>query len=257
MSSDSFARFAESCRSAGVAVFVVLGSGTGPIIRRMDVKASLPFSAIPGLPPSSVLGHKGCLTLAQWCGRAVLVSEGRLHFYEGNSWEVVVGPIRLAAALGARLALLTNAAGGIRDDLGPGSLLPIQRHIEWNRPYPWREPEIPSPYSPGLLERIVSAGKSCGIEWTPGTYAAVTGPSYETPAEIRALRSVGADAVGMSTTREVLAGVAAGMECGAVSLITNRAAGLATKPIAHEEVLATAAALAERLADVLEAVIAS
>jgi purine-nucleoside phosphorylase len=195
------------------------------------------------------------MTLGEWAGRRVLAAEGRLHYYEGHSWDVVVRPIRLAAELGARMALLTNAAGGIRGDLGPGSLLPIRDHLEWNRPIPWRDPPRASPYAPRLVEAICRAGKAAGLTLSPGVYAAVSGPSYETPAEIRALRAAGADAVGMSTSREVLAGAEVGLECAAISLITNQAAGLAPAPLDHREVLAAASAAAERLGDLLEAVL--
>jgi purine-nucleoside phosphorylase len=252
---ESFEAFRERCTSAAPEVFLVLGSGMGPIIRRVRELASLPFGDIPGLPSSSVLGHKGCITLAEWLGRAVLISEGRLHFYEGHSWETVVHPIQFAAHLGVKRALLTNAAGGIRADLGPGALMPIRDHLEWNLPYPWRAVKKASPYSPRMVERLVQAGKDVGLDLVPGIYAAVTGPNYETPAEIRALRTAGADSVGMSTSREVAAGVEAGLECGAISLITNCAAGLSSAPLSHEEVLATAQVMAERLADLLQRVI--
>src|SRR5262249_55896714 len=141
--------------------------------------------------------------------------------------------------------------------LEPGTLMPIRDHLEWNLPRPWRLPPKPSPYSSRLLERIVRAGTACGLNLTPGTYAAVSGPNYETPAEVRALRICGADAVGMSTSREVVAGTEAGLTCGAISLVTNRAAGLASGTLDHAEVLAMAAAVAKKLADVVERVLAS
>jgi len=176
-------------------VFVVLGSGLSVLADRVKRIASLPFADIPGLPSSAVVGHRGVLTLGRWAGRVVLLSEGRLHYYEGHPWDVVVRPIRLAAELGVRFALLTNAVGGIRDDLTAGTLMPMASHIEWNRPYPWRDAKRPSPYSPRLLEKVCQAGRTVGLTLRPGVYAAVCGSSYETPAEIRALRSVGADAV--------------------------------------------------------------
>jgi purine-nucleoside phosphorylase len=249
-----FAAFREECRPAPE-VFIVLGSGMGDIASRVKAAACLSFADIPGLPSSSVQGHRGRLTLGEWAGRRVLVAEGRLHFYEGHSWDVVVRPIRLSAQLGVRCAILTNAAGGIRDDLGPGFLLPIRDHLEWNRPNPWRQPRQASPYSSRLVEAVCQAGKSMGLTLSPGVYAAVTGPSYETPAEIRALRTAGADAVGMSTSREILAGAEAGLECGAISLITNRAAGLATAALDHAEVLAAASAAAQRLGELVEQVL--
>jgi purine-nucleoside phosphorylase len=248
---SAFEGFEASCRALRPEVFIILGSGMGPLVERVALAATVSFANVPDLASSSVVGHRGRLLLGRWSGQTVLVAEGRLHFYEGHSWEVVVRPIRLAAQFGVRAAVLTNAAGGIRDDLGPGSLLPLRDQIEWNQPWSWRE-RRPSPYSQGLLKRIVEGG---GVS-PPGVYAAVSGPSYETPAEIRALRAVGADAVGMSTSREARAGVEAGLEVAALSLITNRAAGLSDATLDHQEVLATARAAADRLADVIERLVA-
>jgi purine-nucleoside phosphorylase len=205
-----------------------------------------------------VEGHRGRVSLGEWAGKRVLVFEGRLHYYEGHPWERVVLPVRTAASLGARVLLLTNAAGGIHEALGPGSLMAIRDHIEWTRPYAWRlpgpggtGPARASPYAGRLLDLLARAAGPVGIELRQGIYAAVTGPCYETPAEIRALRACGAGAVGMSTAREIQAGCEAGMECAAVSCITNRAAGLSAGPLDHKEVLLTAAAQSERLVDLL------
>jgi purine-nucleoside phosphorylase len=254
-SGTPFEEFRARCEAAAPAVFVVLGSGIGPLIARVKVESRLAYTDIPGLPASSVEGHRGCLTLGEWAGQRVIVAEGRLHYFEGHQWEVVVRPIQLAAELGARAALLTNAVGGIREDLEPGSLMPVRDHLEWNRPSPWGNGPEASPYSPRLVERICAGGKACGLDLKPGVYGAVTGPTYETPAEVRALRSAGVDAVGMSTSREILAGAQHGLECGAISLVTNRAAGLAAGTLSHEEVLATARATAEVLGRVLEVVL--
>jgi purine-nucleoside phosphorylase len=248
---NNFSAFERQAREARPDVFLVLGSGLGALVDRLEKIATVPFTAIPGLPDSSIVGHRGQWTLGRWAGRVVLVSEGRLHYYEGHPWELVARPIQLAAGFGIGVALLTNAAGGIREDLEPGTLMPIGDHLEWNRPHPWREPRFTSPYSSRLLRIMHEVGHLVA----PGVYAAVTGPNYETPAEIRALRVTGADAVGMSTTREVLAGVAAGLECGAVSMITNRAAGLSSGKLDHKEVVEAGKAATSRLADLLEAVI--
>jgi purine-nucleoside phosphorylase len=240
-------------------VVLVLGSGMGPVVQRVRELHTVPFGEVPGLPSASVAGHAGRLTLGEWVGRRVLIFEGRLHFYEGHSWDVVTQPVRTAAVLGARIAVLTNAAGGIADGLGPGSLLALTDHIECNRPNWWRDPgpggigsARPSPYSHRLLERLSVAAAEAGVEFHRGIYAAVTGPCYETPAEIRALRAWGADAVGMSTAREIHAAADAGLECAAISCITNHAAGLSGEPLNHEEVLAMAAAQAARIAALLE-----
>jgi purine-nucleoside phosphorylase len=254
-----FAALAQSSREQPPQAVFVLGSGMGPVARRVRVVHTVSFAEIPGLPAVSVHGHKGCLTLGEWAGRHVLVFEGRLHYYEGHSWETVTLPIRTAAALGARVAVLTNAAGGIGDALEPGSLMAITDHIECSRRTWWRQPgpgglgpARPSPYSARLLECLHRGAAQAGVVLHQGVYAAVTGPCYETPAEIRALRAWGADAVGMSTAREIGAGHDAGLECAAVSCITNRAAGLSGQPLNHEEVLAMAATQAEQIAELLE-----
>jgi len=258
-----FADLAESCRRSPPCVVLVLGSGMGDVARGLKDAVRVPFAEVPGLPAASVHGHRGCLTLGEWAARRVLLLEGRLHYYEGHSWDVVTRPIHVAAELGARVAVLTNAAGGIMPSLEPGALMAIRDHIEWTYPASWRRPgpgspggDRPSPYSPRLLDCIGRAAASMNLELPRGVYAQLTGPCYETPAEIRALRAWGADAVGMSTAREVWAGVEAGMECAAVSLITNKAAGLSAGALSHEEVLATGAAGAARVGELLARLLA-
>lgn len=233
-------------------VFVVLGSGMGDLIRDLPSIAAIPFADVPGLTASSVHGHRGQFSVREWADRAVLVAEGRLHYYEGHPWENVVKPIQFAASLGIRKAILTNAAGGIRDDLVAGSLMPLCEHLEWNRPHPWRHPPAPSPYSSRINELVGEIGGAA----RPGVYVSVRGPSYETPAEIRAMRSQGADAVGMSTTREALAGAAAGMEVAAISLVTNRAAGLSAATLDHDEVLEVGRQAAGRLGVLMASLLA-
>ena len=255
----TFAEIEGHCREAPPAAMLVLGSGMGAVSRRLEGALAVPFGEVPGLPAASVAGHGGRLALGVWAGVRVLVYEGRLHFYEGHGWDVVTRPVRVAAELGARVALLTNAAGGIADGLGPGSLMALRDHMEWTWPYWWRRPgpgglggDRPSPYSARLLELLGRAAASLGFELPQGVYASVPGPCYETPAEIRALKAWGADAVGMSTAREIQAAAEAGLECAAVSCITNRAAGLSAATLNHAEVLAAAAAAAGRVADLVE-----
>ncbi len=258
----SFVDLARRCREEPPELVLVLGSGLGLIADRVQRLATVPFHDIPGLPGASIQGHRGCLSLGTWAGVRLLLQEGRLHFYEGHPWDVVVRPLRIAADLGVRGAILTNAAGGIRDDLGPGSLMLLEDHLEWNQPQAFRQPgpgmlgpPRPSPYSETMRERFRAAARTCGQVVAEGIYAAVTGPCYETPAEIRALRACGADAVGMSTTREALAGAGFGLEVAAVSLITNKGAGLVVGNLNHDEVLQAARATAERLGQLLEAVL--
>jgi purine-nucleoside phosphorylase len=190
--------------------------------------------------------------------KKVLVLEGRLHFYEGYSWEAVCRPMHVLHSLGIKLFIATNAAGGIHPSLGPGSLMAIRDHVDWTRPRCGLvdTPEKPSAYSTRLIDLLQQAAATRGIALRSGRYAAVLGPNYETPAEIRALAKCGADAVGMSTAREIETACELGLECAGVSCITNRAAGIANGAvITHEEVLETAAATCEKLARLIEAFI--
>lgn len=257
--SAAYAALVEAASHVRPVIALSLGSGLGPALAGLQRQHSVAFADIAGLSVPSVHGHAGRLSLGLWAGQAVLVFEGRLHYYEGCSWEQVVLPVRLAHALGVRNLLLTNAAGGIEPTLEPGHLLAITDHLEWTRPYCWRAPgpgALGPPrhsfYSPRLLQRLSAAGTAAGFSLRQGLYAAVTGPCYETPAEVRALRFWGAAAVGMSTTREIQTGHELGLECAAVSLITNYAAGRSGAPLQHEEVLTTAAAQSQRLARLLE-----
>lgn len=253
MPAPAFQALESACRREPPEVALVLGSGMGDIAARVEPFIALPFTEIPGLPATTVTGHKGRLTLGRWSGRLLLLFEGRLHFYEGHPWEVVERPLRTAAALGAQVALLTNAAGGIADNLAPGSLMAVRDHLDCTTPFWWRQRSpLPSPYSSRLLNGLDDAASAIQTPLFRGIYAAVTGPCYETPAEVRALQSWGADAVGMSTVREVQAAHATGMECAAVSCIANRAAGLSMEPPKHEEVLAVITSAASRLGDLLE-----
>lgn len=248
----------EECQARPPSFAIVLGSGMGPVIERLSVVGSVPFGEVPALPSAGVGGHKGCLTLGDWQGQRVLVFEGRIHFYEGHSWETARLPVRIAHALGARTLILTNAAGGIRDDLDPGCLMILRDHVTWTHPYCWRGegeplgPPRPSPYAAHLRQQLHEASQRSGVDAKEGVYAQLTGPCYETPAEIRALRTWGADAVGMSTAHEAMCAHELGMECAAISGITNKAAGLSSGTLSHADVLANSKALSHRMADLLE-----
>jgi purine-nucleoside phosphorylase len=253
MNPPPFAQLVQLAHEIPPAAAIVLGSGMGEAANRLSPLAETSFTDVPGLEATSVPGHVGRLILGDWAGRRVLLFQGRLHYYESGNGRTVTGPIHTARFLGARLLLLTNAAGGIRDDLAPGSLMAVSDHINWTRPYPWRTPlRAGPPYSSRLRELLQVAARKIDTQLSEGVYAAVTGPCYETPAEIRALRVCGADAVGMSTAREIEAGFELGLECAAISLVTNRAAGLTASPICHTEVLERAAAAGARLADLIE-----
>jgi purine-nucleoside phosphorylase len=221
------------------AVAVVLGSGMGDLdLGRPDVE--IPYARIPGFPKVRVAGHPGRLSLI---GRAVIL-RGRVHFYEGHSMDEVVLPVRAMARLGVERVILTNAAGAVRTSMKPGDLMEITDHINLMGLNPLRG---------GAhfidLTRLYEPTGVRGLK--KGVYAAMAGPSYETPAEIRMLRALGADAVGMSTVPEAIAARQAGMRVTAISVITNAAAGTTKAPVSHAEVLATAARARGRMAALL------
>lgn len=231
-------------------VVIVLGSGLG----RTDLgpeRVRVPFSKLDGFPRPSVAGHEGLLSLV---GRTAIL-RGRAHWYEGRSMEEVTAPVRALARLGARTLVLTNAAGGIAARLRPGDLMGITDHLNLMGVNPLRGSagfvDLSEVYDPVLLERAGRAARRLGFRLKRGVYAAVSGPSYETPAEVRMLRRLGADAVGMSTVPEAVAGRAAGMRVLGLSLISNRAAGLGGGRISHGEVLAAGEAAAGRTAALL------
>jgi purine-nucleoside phosphorylase len=238
--------FTAAVRALRPRLAVVLGSGQGAVLAELREAAALPFADAPGIPPPTVAGHAGRIVAGTLHGPPLLVFQGRVHFYEGHSWDAVAAPVRFAADLGVSTLLLTNAAGGIHPDLGPGSLMILRGHLFWQRPGAWRD-ERPSPYSPELIETLREAGRDTGEELLTGIYAAVTGPCYETPAEIRALRAAGADAVGMSTAHEAETGRALGLGCAAISCVTNKSAGLGEGTLDHRDVLAVAAEARARL----------
>jgi purine-nucleoside phosphorylase len=215
---------------------------------RLEDVVELPFGSIAGMDTPSVAGHRGVLLLGTWANVPVLVFAGRLHYYEGHPWRNVLQPIYIARELGATILVTTNAVGGIRADLQPGDLMAIRAQLDCTCSHWWRDLDMPrtSPYSTRLLDLLPLPS---------GVYAQLPGPSYETPAEIRALRVLGADAVGMSTAREIQTGRDLGMECAAIACITNKAAGLGSGPIHHEEVLETGRKAKKKLVSVLEAFI--
>ena len=252
-SSPTFERFASQCKTFQPSWLVVLGSGLGSLFVSDPNSPEICFAELPGVPASTVSGHVGKWVLTRLGNHAVILSLGRLHYYEGHAWETVTRPVSLAAELGVKAVLLTNAAGGIRDDLQPGTIMPIRDHLEWNLPEPWRTPANPCPYTPRLLSLLLEFASEIGMDLLPGVYASVRGPSYETPAEIRALRQAGADAVGMSTSREAAAARTSGLACLGLSVITNRAAGLTDNKLSHQEVMEQGMAAANDLRLLLHA----
>lgn len=241
----------DAARSLAPRTAVVLGSGLAKAVTGYAPRAECPFGDVPGLGTATVHGHMGKVSVGSWGGQPVMVFHGRLHFYEGKPWETVTGTVRLARDLGCDTLVLTNAAGGIHPDLNPGDLMAITGHREWLHAKDFARNAAGPPtrqlFSTEWAGRLVAFEASEGRKLLSGTYAALTGPCYETPAEIRALRESRADAVGMSTVKEAEAGCDLGMTVIGISCITNKAAGLSPGPLDHKEVLENAAAPAERV----------
>lgn len=228
---------------------MVLGSGFSAAVEQMDLDAKIAYSRLPGFPPVGVAGHSGQLLIGRLGGTPVMVFSGRAHYYEGHSLGQVTFPVRVAAACGVRVLLLTNAAGGLNRSFRPGDFMIVSDHINFLGDNPLRGPARPGElrfvdlteaYDPGLMRMLARAGRSCGARVHSGVYLAASGPSYETPAEIRAFARLGADAVGMSTVPETIVARQCGLRVAALSCITNLAAGRSPNPLSHAEVLETA-----------------
>ena len=227
---------------------MVLGSGLGALADEVEEAATIQFGDLPGWPAASAPGHAGRLILGRLVGLPVVCLQGRLHLYEGHSPRLVVEPALLMRRLGATRLLLTNAAGGINVRFGPGTLMLITDHLNMTGHNPLmganddsvgaRFPDMVDAWSPALRHLMRRAAADENILVEEGVYLGLTGPTYETPAEVRMQRTWGADAVGMSTVLEAIAARWAGMELVGVSLVTNAAAGVTGEPLSHEEVLA-------------------
>lgn len=228
---------------------IILGSGFHHVLTELEVAARLPYQHIPGFPPVGVTGHAGEVVVGRLGGTPVIVLSGRAHFYEGHPMEAVTFATRALAAAGVTDLLVTNAAGGINRRFRAGDFMVLTDHINLMGMNPLRGPASPGrprfvdltqAYDPGLGALLRRAGRSAGLRLRSGVYLAVSGPSYETPAEIRAFARLGADAVGMSTVPEVIVARQCGLRVAGVSCITNLAAGRSRNPLSHAEVLETA-----------------
>ena len=229
---------------------VILGSGLGDYADAIPVEAAVNYTEIEGFPVSTVAGHKGRFVFGYAGEIPVVIMQGRVHYYEGYPMSDVVLPTRLMGMLGARKILLTNAAGGVNENFKPGDFMMITDHITTGIPSPLigpnidelgvRFPDMSEVYSKRLQEVIRNAAVTCGIGLQEGVYVQLTGPNYETPAEIRMCRMWGGDAVGMSTACEAMAARHMGLEVCGISCITNLAAGVSDKKLDHKEVQDTA-----------------
>jgi purine-nucleoside phosphorylase len=259
------ARLIRSRAPEDVRVALVLGSGLGAFADELENAESIPYAEIPGFARPTVEGHAGRLVLGRVGAVGVAAMQGRFHFYEGYTLEEVTFPVRTLALLGASSLVLTNAAGGLNNSFEQGSLVVISDHLNLMGTNPLlgpndarfgpRFPDMTDVYDREYQDTAVAESHEMGVELRRGIYAALTGPSYETPAEIRMLRLLGADAVGMSTVPEAIVARQMGLRVLGISCITNMAAGVLDKPINHEEVIETGERVRETFAGLLRRVI--
>jgi len=245
-------------------LLITLGSGLGYFAENTEKLLVLPYSDIPGFPSSTVQGHAGRLILARdkKTGKNFWIMQGRVHYYEGYSMNDVVFPLRVLIVLGIKKFIVTNAAGGVNRNFEAGDLMIIRDHINGmgNNPligrnieeFGTRFPDMTTAYSRKMGMLIQKAAVENGITMKEGIYMALSGPTFETPAEVRMVSALGADAVGMSTVPEVIAAKHAGLEVAGVSFISNKAAGLSSGPLTHEEVSENAALVEKRFGALME-----
>jgi purine-nucleoside phosphorylase len=246
-------------------IALVLGSGLGAFADEIGGATRIPYTKIPNFPRSTAIGHAGQLIIGTVEGVEIACMQGRVHLYEGYSVQDVAFPVRVFARMGVQAVILTNAAGGIKKEFTQGRLVVISDHLnlqganpltgENQEQFGLRFPDMSEAYDKAFRELTLAEGRRLGIRLGEGVYAAVAGPNYETPAEIRYLRTIGADLVGMSTVPEVIAARHAGIRVLGISCVTNSAAGILDKPLEHKEVLETAERVKGQFISLLQAVI--
>lgn len=245
---------------------IVLGSGLGGFVECLTDVHSIDYADLLGFPKVSVFGHQGQVVLGKLCGREVICLQGRSHYYEGLGFDAVKTYVRTMKLLGCNYFIATNASGSLCADVGPGELMMIHDHINMQPSNPLvgpnddqfgpRFPAVDTAYDQGLQDKLLSLAKDEAIQLHKGVYIAVPGPNYETAAEIRAFKILGADAVGMSTVPEVLVANHCGMKVAVIAIITNFATGLSSSSHSHEAVVAMAAQASEKLKRLLQRLIA-
>lgn len=228
---------------------IILGSGLGELAETIDNKVVIKYSDVPNLPVSTVKGHAGQFVFGEFNGKNVVMMQGRFHYYEGNLMKDLSLPVYIMKYLGVEKLIVTNAAGGVNTNFTPGDLMIIKDHINFAFTNPLigkndenigaRFPDMSEAYNKDLIKSAIKASNKLNIEIKQGTYAMMTGPTYETPAEIKMLRILGSDAVGMSTVPEVIAANHCGLKVLGISCITNMAAGILDQPLNHSEVIET------------------
>ena len=244
------ADYLKSRTSLRPTICLVLGSGLGDFADTLEESIRIPYAEIPNFPLPTIPGHSGALVFGKVCGKTVVVLQGRIHYYEGLSMQEITLPIRVAAALGVKTLVLTNACGGVNTAFNPGDLMLISDHLNCSGMNPLigpnldafgpRFPDMSDLYTASLRAAIKEVAAEAGIPLREGVYAMYSGPNYETPAEIRMFRILGADTVGMSTVPEALVAGHCGMQVVGISCITNMAAGILPVKLSHAEVMETA-----------------
>ncbi|MBU9714761.1 purine-nucleoside phosphorylase [Evansella tamaricis] len=228
---------------------LILGSGLGVLAEEIEKSIRIPYGDIPGFPTSTVAGHEGQFVIGELQGKQVIAMQGRFHYYEGYSMEQVTLPVRVMKALGVRQLIVTNAAGGVNKSFEPGDLMLIQDHLNLTGDNPLigpndndlgvRFPDMSKAYSKSLILLAKRIAEKLGLTVKEGIYAGNTGPCYETPAEVKMIRTLGGDAVGMSTVPEVIVARHSEMEVLGITCISNMAAGILDQPLTHDEVIET------------------
>lgn len=247
-------------------VGLILGSGLGGLADEMEDATAIPYPSIPHFPASTVPGHKGRLVVGRLAGTPVYAMQGRFHFYEGYAMEQVVRPVRVMARLGVRILIVTNAAGGVNESFNPGDLMLIVDHINMFGTNPLigpneeefgvRFPDMTEAYDKELRALAEEVARERGLTLRQGVYMGLSGPVFETPAEIRAWRTLGADAVGMSTVPEVIAARHMGVRVLGISCISNMAAGILPEPLTHEDVIKVTARAAGDFGGLVKGIVA-
>jgi purine-nucleoside phosphorylase len=244
---------------------IILGSGLGGFAQIIEDKVTIPYGDIPSFPVSTVEGHKGQLVFGKVQGKSIVAMQGRFHYYEGYNMKKVTFPVRVMQALGIKGLIVTNAAGGINSAFNPGDLILIKDHINMMGDNPLRGanlsdfgprfPDMSQAYDPEWRKKALALAQEMGISSQEGIYAAMSGPSYESPAEIRFLRTIGADLVGMSTAPEVIVANHGGMRVLGISCVTNMAAGILDQRLSHAEVMETAERIEKQFVRFVEALV--
>ena len=247
------------------AIGMILGSGLGDFADTLEDAVRIPYGEIPNFPVPTVPGHSGAMVFGKKCGQTVVILQGRIHYYEGLSQQEISLPVRVLAALGVKTLVLTNACGGVNVSFRPGDLMLISDHINFSGANPLigpnldafgpRFPDMSDLYTASLRRAIKEKATAAGIALQEGVYAMYSGPNYETPAEIRMFRILGADTVGMSTVPEALVAGQCGMQVVGISCITNMAAGVLPVKLSHAEVIETAALVHDKFQNLLDIVL--